>query len=257
MVLLALLGCGPPQAPEPEQADTAANHSYAVTNIHIQFPPPTGSPSAEEARRALELHPNSARAHAELGLALYGEGLFAEAETHLQKAGSSLEDPYARWLTRYYLAKSIVGQGRLEEVAKLYVELAQEAPDDAMRSHNYYQAAYIYRHYYNIELSGKYFQKSIDANGAHGRAAFGLASIHAHHGRYQEAERYFRVSLQNATTNEWRANCYAALGRVAEATGQYARAAGMFESALEKNPRNEGAYVGLRRVKRAMGVTPP
>lgn len=250
LVLLASAGCRGPHPPYADLDDHKGVEQDAW-DIRDWRPPPPGIPSIKEARRVLTDKPDCAKAILDMGYALYAEGKFSQLESHLRQASGSLTDTLTKYASSYLMALSIHGQGRLEEAAKLYESLAEEAPRHYWRSWHYYEAGYVHRKLANIDRAGELFKKSVDAYEGEYRAAFFLGGIHAHFGRKQKAESYFRLALQHATDDIVRANCLHALGRLAEELGNFAEAEELYQQALKYNPHHELALLGLERTQNA------
>jgi adenylate cyclase len=93
----------------------------------------TGDPNATyesflaNSRRALELDPHLAEAHALEGLALYAEGLYAEAAPKFERAMQLAPDLYE---THFFYARSCRLQSRHEQAAALFKRAATLRPTE-------------------------------------------------------------------------------------------------------------------------------
>jgi TolB-like protein/Tfp pilus assembly protein PilF len=174
---------------DPDYALAHAGLADACSFLYMYF---EGTDSIlEEAdaasRRALDLAPDLAEAHASRGLAVSLRKRYAEAEPEFEWAirlNPALFEPY------YFYARTCFQQGRFEEAASLF-ERACEVHDD-------YQARLL------AALSYKGLERHDEAFAAYGRAL-------------QSIEKHLELTPGDARALTLGAGCLARLGRTGEA----------------------------------------
>lgn len=234
-----------------------------ASDVRVARPAPEETPTVEEARKALEAEPDRPLVQFRMGLSLYDDGLYAPAESYLRMSSLGLKEPIERHWAGYYLAMSVEGQGRLAEAASLYEALVASAPDDSMRSRHYFEAGFAHERifrgredtadYKHANRALHFYERSLQYDRTFSRAAVRLASLHEFFGRSSEAERYYRLALEHATTDRDRSRSLFGLGMLAEEAGENAEAVKMYEQALAKNPGHERTLRRLERVRQALG----
>jgi len=119
---------------DPEYAEgyVGAASAVAVLRMYYQGLEIDLDEADAASRRALELAPALADAHAARGLVLFVEGKLEEAEARFREA---MERDPNQFEARYFYGRICFQQGRHEEAAALY--------DDAVRAREDYQAAFF------------------------------------------------------------------------------------------------------------------
>ncbi len=174
-------------------------------------------------KRALEIRPDDARAHAELGTIYSMTGRTADAIPHLQ-AVARCEPNDASGVTR--LAWIAQGEGRPEEALGLCSQADMIAPGSPMTHHVRGLALSKLRRWPEAEAM---FRKSLKNNPTDAEANKGLSVALRHQGDAAEAIRFARRALRWADPKDGEAlavlaEAFAAAGRPGEARRAFTHA---------------------------------
>ena len=112
---------------DPRYARAYAAIAICESYLAVGDPNATYESFLANSRRALELDPHLAEAHALKGLALYAEGLYTEAAPEFERAMQLAPDLYE---THFFYARSCRLQGRHEQAAALFKRAATLRPNE-------------------------------------------------------------------------------------------------------------------------------
>jgi TolB-like protein/DNA-binding SARP family transcriptional activator/Flp pilus assembly protein TadD len=112
---------------DPTYARAYAAIAICESYLAVGDPNATYESFLANSRRALELDPHMAEAHALKGLALYAEGLYAEAAPEFERALRLAPDLYE---THFFYARNCRLQGRHEQAAALFKRAASLRPNE-------------------------------------------------------------------------------------------------------------------------------
>lgn len=243
---------GPTSAEGPSPLDRHGPPGGTNASYRAQAPPGTGT--TEAARQALRARPKSARAHGELGFALYKVGKYREAIVEL-RAALGISPRVAVCL--FYLGESLRAIGRPAEAEAAYRKLvtcADMTTDQRSWAYDSLgEAQWDQGHYRDAEASLK-AALALWPNDQH--ASFGLGILAANDRRPDDAKRYLEMALRDASGAKGAAKVHYVMGQSAEMADRKEEAAAEYRKALAADPDHEGARRALSDVLlRSAGVT--
>lgn len=204
----------------------------------------------KEYKEAIRLNPQSPFAHNLLGYVLVRLGRFEEAEREYKEAiGIKPDYPSAHNNLGYLLAKL----GRYEEAEKGYRAAIKAFSDYVVA---YVNLGHLFCDWGRFEEAEKECRAALDINPGYDEAHITLGYALANLRRYEEAEKEYRTAIRikpacvKAYTNlGW---IFCAQGRNEESNGKHDEAKSFFHKAkteyrraLQVNPEEEDALVGL------------
>jgi Flp pilus assembly protein TadD len=190
-------------------------------------------------RKDVSRHPNSARVHANLGIALMNQGMLEDAVREFELALSINPRYYVAGIT---LAKIMVEQNRLEDAERLYLELQEAFPEDSAPT---LSLAFIAMKRLDFESAERLFRRALLLVEDAVLPRYLLAIVLLRLGRNREAISLLKASVRS----EVRAPAlYQALGVAYAMSGDRARAELNFRTALTLAPAMGEAVHGLARV---------
>jgi Flp pilus assembly protein TadD len=190
-------------------------------------------------RKDVAKHPNSARAHTNLGITLMNQGELEEAVREFELALSIDPHHYVAGIT---LAKIKVEQGQLDEAEKLYSELKSAFPDE---SAPILSLAFIAMKKFDFGTAEHLLRDAVALLEDMALPKYHLAMVLLRLGKCREA-----ISLlKGAVRSEVRSpTLYQALGVAYAIGGDKSRAELNFRTALTLAPNLSEAVHGLARV---------
>lgn len=190
-------------------------------------------------QRDVAKHPNSARAHTNLGITLMNQGQLEEAIKEFGVALSSNPRYYVAGIT---LAKIMVEQDRFDEAERLYSELQEAFPNDAAPV---LSLALIAMRKFDFEKAERLFRRAIVLVEGAVLPKYLLAIVLVRLGRNREAISLLKASVRSEVRSP---ALYQALGVAYAMAGDKARAELNFGTALTLAPTMREAVHGLARV---------
>jgi tetratricopeptide (TPR) repeat protein len=198
-----------------------------------------GSRMIARSRREIERRPNSARAHANLGITLLNAGQLASAKSEFETALTI--DP-----THYVAATSLgrieVETGHFDRAVRIYEDLKRYYPKNATPLVSLAHVAMKRQDWINAE---RLLRDAINMGHRALTARYNLAMIQLKLGKSREAI----ALLRSAARDEVRApSIYEGLGAAYALNGDFHRAAVAFKTALSLAPSSQSAVHGLAKV---------
>jgi len=184
-------------------------------------------------------HPNSARTHTNLGIALMNQGELEQAISEFKVALSI--DPH-HYVAGISLAKIMVERGRFDEAEGLYSELQKAFPDDAAPI---LSLAFIAMRRFDFENAERLLRRAITLVEDAVLPKYLLAIVLLRLGRNREAISLLKASVRSEVR---RPASYQALGVAYAMAGDKARAELNFRTALNLAPTMREAVHGLATV---------
>ena len=192
--------------------------------------------AASRTRKDTLRFPRSARAHANLGIALGKSGKIAEAIEELREALSIDPNHFVAGVT---LGRVLVECGRIEEAKRIYQQLQQQFPcsESVLLS-----LAYVALRERQFGVAEAYLEESLKANRKLPYPHFLLGITRLERGNVQGAI----AALREATRLDVRTGVlHHALGVAYAIAGDKARAEQSFRAALALNPEAAGSVLAL------------
>ena len=190
-------------------------------------------------RKDVAKHPNSARVHTNLGIALMNQGELDEAVREFQTALSINLHYYVAGIT---LAKIMVEQDRLDEAEKLYSELQEAFPEDSAPT---LSLAFVAMKKFDFKSAEQLFRRAIVLVEDAVLPKYLLAIVLLRLGRNREAISLLKASVRSEVRSP---ALYQALGVAYAMAGDHARSELNFKTALTLAPTMDEAVHGLARV---------
>jgi tetratricopeptide (TPR) repeat protein/predicted Ser/Thr protein kinase len=188
-------------------------------------------------QQAVELDPEFALAHAELGVAYYYSGKQTTADEHFRKALSHLD----RLTTRERLwIEAVVedSRGKREQAIEKYRTFLAQYPDDRVA---WFRLGYAYMITKRLDLAIEAFRKVLEINPEHSAAEVNIATCLNGLGRYEEAVARYRRAFElnpRAITGTFVNHEY---GVLLQRMGDLDQAAEVFEKMLSAEQRKTKA----------------
>jgi protein O-mannosyl-transferase len=201
----------------------------------------------EHFRQALQINPNLASAHNNLGLALAAQGQMQAAVEHYREA-LRINPDHAN--AHYNLALALAGRGQMAQAVQQYREVLRIDPSDAEA---YNKLAVVLATEGQLDESIKYFHKALELTNSaatQSEAHFYLGIASAKQGRLDQAGKHFEEALKlkpdfvDAQYN---------LGRVLAAQGDLDKAIDYFRLAIRTDPEFAEAHQSLGRALAQQG----
>jgi len=190
-------------------------------------------------RKDVARHPNSARTHTNLGIALMNQG---SLEGAIEEFKIALAINPCHYVAGISLAKIMVEQGRLDEAEKLYSELHRAFPDDSAAI---LSLAFIAMKRFDFETAERLLKRAVSIVEDAVLPKYLLAIVLLRLGRNREAISMLKASVRSEV--RWPAS-YQALGVAYAMAGDKARAELNFRTALTLAPTMREAVHGLATV---------
>jgi predicted Zn-dependent protease len=184
-------------------------------------------------------HPDSARAHTNLGITLMNQGKLEEAIREFKIALSIDPRYYVAGIT---LAKIMVEQDRFDEAERLYSELREAFPNDAAPV---LSSALIAMRKFDFESAERLLRRAIALGENAVLPKYLLAIVLIRLGRNREAISLLKASIRSEVRSP---ALYQALGVAYAMSKDQARAELNFRTALTLAPTMSEAVHGLARV---------
>jgi tetratricopeptide (TPR) repeat protein len=198
------------------------NYAEAHYNLGTLLAKENRPVAIEYFQRAIEIRPDYAEAHYNLSVALYFDGRMAEAMEHCEQA-IQLKPNYADACGQR--ANALVAQGRYAEAAEDFRRALQINPHQN-EIHNNFGGLLILQG--NITNAMEQYQQAIQIKPDYAEAHCNLAVAFALQNRLDDAVMHYRKAIQlkpdYAEAHENLANVLAAQGRLDEAIEHYQRA---------------------------------
>ena len=192
----------------------------------------------------MEINPNAAVAHQNLGVALTKLGRFEEAVAHYRKS-LELKPDYA--VAHRNLGSVLANQGRVEEAIVELRKAIAINPDDAAGHCRLGNALVLSG---RLDLAMEHYQAALDIDPYDAEAHFASGNAMARQGRLNEAMGHFQAVLDMQPDN---AEAHCQLGNALACSGRLNEAAAHFQTALKIRPANAAAHDGLALVLAAQG----
>lgn len=190
-------------------------------------------------RKDVARHPNSARVHTNLGIALMNQGKLDEAVKEFEAALSIDPRYYVAGIT---LAKIMVEQDKLDDAERLYSELQKAFPDDSAPT---LSLAFIAMKKLDFERAERLFRRAIVLVEDAVLPKYLLAIVLLRLRRNREAIALLKASVRSEVRSP---ALYQALGVAYAMAGDQARAELNFRTALTLAPTMGEAVHGLARI---------
>ncbi len=195
-----------------------------------------GQDSLSAMRRAVELLPDDAEAHNNLGLALNKLGCIDQAES-MYRAAIAISPDYAT--CNLNLGSLLRGQGRFAEAESCFRQALQARPDYAEA---HYALGLVQHEQNRLDEAEVSVRQAIRLDHGHGEAHSCLAVILQGKGRLEDAEAACRKAL---TINPRLVEAHNNMGLVCIVSGRVAEAVAAFQRALEIDPGFPDAFSNL------------
>ncbi|MEW5806750.1 MAG: tetratricopeptide repeat protein [Acidobacteriota bacterium] len=148
--------------------------------------------------------------------------------------------------TKISQARSLLNEGRFEEVLNITKEILSTDPDNST-AHYLQGSAYLYLK--DNEKATTCLKRSLALNPDQEGAHFSLGQIYYNSGKMNESIEEFNKELQISTDNPAvKAPTYLNLGIIYRDLKDLEKAAGAFEKAIEINPKEISAYSELATI---------
>jgi Flp pilus assembly protein TadD len=190
-------------------------------------------------QKSVAKHPDSARAHTNLGITLMNQGELEEAIKEFKIALSIDPRYYVAGIT---LAKIMVEQDRFDEAERLYSELQEAFPDDAAPV---LSSALIAMRKFDFVNAERLFRRALVLVKDAVLPKYLLAIVLLRLGRNREAISLLKASVRSEVRSP---ALYQALGVAYVMAGDKARAELNFRTALTLAPTMREAVHGLARI---------
>ncbi|UCV04574.1 tetratricopeptide repeat protein [Dechloromonas denitrificans] len=195
-----------------------------------------GQDSLSAMRRAVELLPDDAEAHNNLGLALNKIGCLDQAES-MYRAAIAISSDYA--MGHLNLGSLLRGRGHFAEAETCFRQALQARPDYAEA---HYALGLVLHEQNRLDTAEVNLRQAIRLDPGHGEAYSCLAVILQGKGRLEEAEAACRKAL---AINPRLVEAHNNLGLVCIVSGRVAEAVAAFQHALELDPGFSDAFSNL------------
>ncbi|UCV08903.1 tetratricopeptide repeat protein [Dechloromonas denitrificans] len=195
-----------------------------------------GQDSLGAMRRAVELLPDDAEAHNNLGLALNKIGCLDQAES-MYRAAIAISSDYA--MGHLNLGSLLRGRGHFAEAETCFRQALQSRPDYAEA---HYALGLVLHEQNRLDTAEASLRQAIRLDPGHGEAYSCLAVILQGKGRLEEAEAACRKAL---AINPRLVEAHNNLGLVCIVSGRVAEAVAAFQHALELDPGFSDAFSNL------------
>jgi tetratricopeptide (TPR) repeat protein len=150
---------------------------------------------------------------------------------------------------RYRQAETVYQTGDYEGAIREFRQYLRVTNSDALAPEAYANLGESYRQIGRIDKAIESYQTIVDDYPGDGQVPSALTSLgllYYEQGEYQTSHQYFDQLL--STASRFAQEAYIGMGNASLAQDQYEVARGEYESALEVNPGNEAASVGLGKV---------
>jgi len=185
-------------------------------------------------RKALEVYPDYAVAHNNLGNALVKSENVAEALKHYQEA-LRIAPEFSE--ARSNIATVLAYQGKTDEALGYYQEVLELQPDSA---ETYYNIGTILADTGDLKEAIEHYQEALDIQPDFARAYAGLGAVAIQQGKIEAALRYYRNSLEILPEN---AKVHNNIGALLVEMGKLDEALKHYREALRLDPE----YAKARR----------
>ena len=153
---------------------------------------------------------------------------------------------------RYRQAETVFQTGDYEGAVREFRQYLRVTNSDALAPEAYSNLGESYRQLGQIDRAISSYQTIVDDYPGDGQVPSALTSLgllYYEQGEYETSHGYFDQLLR--TASRFAQEAYIGMGNASLAQGELERAREEYESALEVNPGNEAASVGLGKVARA------
>lgn len=191
-------------------------------------------------RRAVELAPNLAEAHNNLGNVLRARGQFAEAEA-CYRWGLQLAPGLA--MTRNNMGQACEEQGRFDEAEAWYRSAIQAAPRNG-RFHANLASLRVEQE--RLDEAVELYQTALRVDPRYVEAEAGLGSALVDREQWEEARRCFEECLERKPSL---AEAHAGLGQLHGHFGRFDEAEACYREALRHRPESVAALSGLANIR--------
>ncbi|MCW6038714.1 tetratricopeptide repeat protein [Spirulina subsalsa FACHB-351] len=187
-------------------------------------------------RRVLQVEPNDAAAHNNLGLALYNQGKLEEAIASYQRA-IQLDPNYGA--AHYNLGNALRNQGQVAEMIAAYQQAIQVDPNYASAYNNLGAAL---REQGQLEEAIASFQQVIQIDPNHATAHYNLGSTLSEQGKLEEAIASYQRAIQADPNYSF---AHYNLGFSLREQGKLEEAIASFQQVIQLSPDFAAAHKNL------------
>ncbi len=195
----------------------------------------------DHCHRAVELAPNLAEAHNNLGNVLRARGAYTEAEACYRRA---LQLAPALAMTQNNMGQSCQEQGRFDEAEAWYQSAIQQEPGSG-RFHANLASLRVEQERPDEAVEGYRTAVCVDPGYVEAQAGLGSALIERE--QWDEARRCFEACLEQKPSL---ADAHTGLGQLHSHFGRFGEAEACYREALRHRPESVAALSGLANIRR-------
>jgi tetratricopeptide (TPR) repeat protein len=244
LLAIVLAGCGPGHQSGESVASKPAESAtdFAKDRPEIQFDLPT----VEQAKKEAATAPKDPKKIMNLAGALYQAKRWADSEVEFAKiVGDSRRGPTAL----YYMGHAQIAQNKIEPAIATFRKLSGKKLEPQKLAEVYREIGYLHEELRQYDKAIDPFRQSLKHDPDQPYLIFALGTLLAHKGDAAGAREQFEKALSKAPSDSFKANCYAAFGRLEREAGRREKARELIEKALKLDPQNAAAAGELKQLR--------